>query len=78
MKLDNRLSKLEREFKANSKYRGCELIQLIDANEPVKFYCQHPDGRKEEITDNKVLNKLKEVDNEEIKIEIVENDWHIY
>ena len=73
MALEHRLKKLEDQFKTDAKYSGCELEIVVGVDDkPSKYYCRYPDGRKELITDNDVIDELEAIDGDEISVEIVD------
>lgn len=73
MSMNRRLTKIEKQFKANEKYKGCELeIQVGVDDEPTRFFCLHPDGRKELITDPGIIQQLEDIPGDEITVEIVD------
>ncbi|MGB9500376.1 MAG: hypothetical protein ACKVE4_11680 [Dissulfuribacterales bacterium] len=73
MALEHRLKKLEDQFKTDAKYSGCELEINIDAEgEPARYFCRYPDGRKELITDSRIINELEDIPGDEISVEIVD------
>jgi|AntAceMinimDraft_9_1070365.scaffolds.fasta_scaffold01459_17 hypothetical protein len=71
--LKRRFDKLEERLKTDKKYEGCELEIVVGTDgEPTKYYCLHPDGHSERITDNRIISELEAINDGSIAVEIVD------
>lgn len=72
MNLKRRVEKLETHLFEDQEYKDCELEMVVGVDdEPGACYCRYPDGHRELITDNNVIQQLMDASNE-ISVEIVD------